>query len=427
LENFEMKKTLVALAAFASVSSFAQQLPSGFNTNPAWGSGVLITGAYDVGYGGITYKGGNKYNGVINNGTTTSQIDFAGVQDLGGGTKADFFFESDINTFSNAGNSGSAAFNGYANSATAPTGLATANTATGVQAASAFGNGEVKAGLEGAYGYIAAGSPNNAGLDANQMTQPFGTAVGSGYAAGWGAAGGASSGNTARVRYDNSVRYLSPSFSGWNVSYTFRNKQAAPVNSMFSTSPGLTGQSGVNELAGIYRMGPINFIALVQKDDGSGVSNSVGTVQGQEKSYTQTALGGNYTVGDSVFFGGLNHLTTASGSLNRNTSRVGYQYTDGAVVYKFAYTKATDSAGATNGLQTSVFGAGADYNLSKTTALYFRTEKTNDGIGLLTSTESNGAAPGSTTATTATTAGFNSNGSPDTSRVRTLAGIRITF
>lgn len=77
-----MKKTLIALAAFAAVSSFAQ-------------SSVTIYGTVDVGFGGATANGvetvkfqqQSAYN-------STSKIGFKGTEDLGGGLKANFALET---------------------------------------------------------------------------------------------------------------------------------------------------------------------------------------------------------------------------------------------------------------------------------------------------------------------------------------------
>ncbi len=69
-----MKKTLIALAVLTvSGASFAQ-------------SSVQIDGVMDVGLTSIDYKG-NKVSGIANNGSSTSQINFRGTEDLGGGLK----------------------------------------------------------------------------------------------------------------------------------------------------------------------------------------------------------------------------------------------------------------------------------------------------------------------------------------------------
>lgn len=204
----------------------------------------------DASYSNLTYKGGNKYSGVTYNSTSTSQIDFLGVEDLGGGMKADFFFENDINPTTQY-NTGVAGLNGIANTSnTLGSTTAQVSNATSAQAASTWGNGQVKIGLSGAFGYVALGAVNNAGLDWNQMSGPFGTAWGSGYGVTQGTVGNGY-GASAKVRYDNSVRYLTPELgvAGLIGSLTYRNKNDVAANTQFSTTTGKQALSGVQELA----------------------------------------------------------------------------------------------------------------------------------------------------------------------------------
>ncbi len=77
-----MKKTLVAIAALAATGAFAQ-------------SSVTIDGVVDAGYQSVNYKG-NTVNGIAGNGSSTSQLNFRGTQDLGGGAKASFLYENEL-------------------------------------------------------------------------------------------------------------------------------------------------------------------------------------------------------------------------------------------------------------------------------------------------------------------------------------------
>jgi predicted porin len=82
-----MKKTLVALAALAATSVFAQ-------------SSVSITGGMDIGWKTQTHKGtsgtGAKAAGISDGAMIPSRINFAGTEDLGGGMKAMFMTEIGI-------------------------------------------------------------------------------------------------------------------------------------------------------------------------------------------------------------------------------------------------------------------------------------------------------------------------------------------
>jgi predicted porin len=78
-----MKKSLVALAAFAAVSSFAQ-------------SSVTIYGNLDQSFYRETNAGRVAYTGNGNNNNTTSLWGLTGSEDLGGGLKANFDLKSEI-------------------------------------------------------------------------------------------------------------------------------------------------------------------------------------------------------------------------------------------------------------------------------------------------------------------------------------------
>ena len=410
------------MAAFAATASFAQTayLPSGANVNPAWGTGVKIVGGFDVGYGNYSYKGSNKVSSIAYNGSSTSQISFLGVEDLGGGTKADFWFESDINPVSYVGNPGVATLNG---TFTTTTGLTTQNTFfTGAQSASTWGNGQVKAGIGGSFGYLAIGAVNNAGLDANGMTQPFGTAYGGGYGIGWSAVGNGT-GSSAKVRYDNSARYLTPELApGLIGSLTYRPKNTQAANNMFSTSVGLQGQSGVQELSAIYRQGAIQAIVVNQIDDAEGVRDITGALQTSAAKYTTNSYGGNYTMGNTTLYAGIQKTVNGSSSINNSSNRFAVKY---MVTPMASIAAAYTNLKATDGKNTRTIGVGADYFLSKMTAIYGRYEAVKDDAGKLASTEYNGATTIGTAASV-TTAGFAST-ALDNTRNRLVIGLRTNF
>ena len=78
-----MKKTLIAMAALAATSAFAQ-------------SSVSIVGFVDAGYKNTSSGiASNKKSEIAINGTGTTAIHFRGVEDLGGGMKALFQAEID--------------------------------------------------------------------------------------------------------------------------------------------------------------------------------------------------------------------------------------------------------------------------------------------------------------------------------------------
>ena len=359
-------------------------------------------------------------NSVAHNGSTTSQIDFAGVFDLGGGMKADFFFENDIIPTSYVTNPGSAALNGTYASSTA----VTTTNSTGAQAASSWGNGQVKAGIGGNFGYLAIGAVNNAALDFNQFSNPFATSVGGGYGITM-ATVGSGYGSSAKVRWDNSVRYLTPSFANTIGSLTYRPKNDTAANNMVSTTPGLQGQSGVQELALIYRDGPLNLIAVNQIDDANGVRDVSGAAQTAKK-WTANSIGGNYTYGAFTAYYGHQTMKNDTGSTSNSADRYAVKY---MATPELALSVVSSSVKKVSGLKTTMTGLGADYALSKTVALYAKYESVTDDASMLTSTEANGgtdAAPA--TAVTPITAGFTTPAAfADHKRTRTFVGLRVGF
>lgn len=79
-----MKKSLIALAVLAASGAAMAQ------------SSVTLFGIVDVGVGYIKNSGGNDTYGLANSGLATSRLGFRGVEDLGGGLKAGFWLEGQI-------------------------------------------------------------------------------------------------------------------------------------------------------------------------------------------------------------------------------------------------------------------------------------------------------------------------------------------
>jgi predicted porin len=85
LENLEMKKTLVALAALAATSAFAQ-------------SSVTVYGLVDIAYGAKTISKPDgsmvaKQSGIMDGGYAGNRIGFKGTEDIGSGQVIGFVYE----------------------------------------------------------------------------------------------------------------------------------------------------------------------------------------------------------------------------------------------------------------------------------------------------------------------------------------------
>jgi len=350
-----MKKTLIALAVLTvSGASFAQ-------------SSVSIDGIVDAGLQSIDYKG-NKVSGIANNGSSTSQINFRGTEDLGGGLKANFRVETDWNTVSNSGNTGAAYVSGDAKGA-----------------AGTFGNGELRIGLSGGFGSIDAGAVNYNSLISGLVGQPFGTAIGSGFAA-----------TSARlVRSDNSIKYTSPSFSGLTVSLYNAQKQSKATGASeaaFTTSFGAYDFTGSDEVNVSYNNGPIaaSYSNLKQKA-------AAGT------STTYDTLGANYALGAAKLFVLMQNTKNSAATTDNSYVALSGTYTMGATTLMASAGTFENKAG----VKSKLAALGADYALSKRTAVYARYESIDDKAGVA--------------ANPATLVGTNDK------RTRTAIGVRHAF
>jgi predicted porin len=372
---------LAALATLAATGAFAQ-------------SSVQIDGVMDAGYQARDYKG-TKVTGIAGNGSSTSQINFRGTEDLGGGLKANFRVETDWNTVSNNGNTGvaSSLSTGVAGSAaTAGSDVPVGNQKN--SAAGTFGNGEIRVGVSGAFGSIDAGAVNYNTLGTYLTGQPFGTAIGSGFRAVFVNDAQAVSG----VRAENSVKYVSPSFSGLTASLYYSGKQtkansvAATTKSttgmnsqqsMFSTSLGAYDQQGTTELGLNYANGPLAASFSTLKNDFVGIYTGNASTQ-TNLNYTQTVntLAANYTMGAAKLFI-LNQTNKTGGSpaaaVDNTTTTVSATYTIGSTVLMAQVGGLKNAAG----LKSDITGLGADYSLSKRTTVYARYESINDKAGAI--------------------------------------------
>jgi len=389
-----MKKSLIALAALAATASFAQ-------------SSVQIDGIMDAGFQSINYKG-TSISGIAGNGSSTSALNIRGTEDLGGGLKADFRVETNWNLAFNRANTGAAGtmsvaasqgvtsvydVNGNLSEAgTEKVGI----TSKGANAtAGSFANGELRVGLEGGFGRVDLGAVNFNALGALATGNPFGTAIGGGY----GSLTRVDAAGTA-VRSDSSVKYTSPSFGGLNVTLYKANKQTKGpnANDNFSASLGKMDLAGSQEIGLNYANGPlaVSYSHLVQDfkgvDSATGGSTAdtwfvsstcasleptcaVANTTGSTKS-TLNLLGANYTMGAVKLFG------LYQTNKNDAATPVDTRYMSGAVAYTMGATTLTAQVGKfhnhTTDKNANLVGLGADYALSKRTAVYARYESIKD-------------------------------------------------
>ncbi len=314
---------------------------------------MTISGTADVGFQAINYKG-NTVNGFNQNGSATSGFKIQGSEDLGGGLKANFVFGSDFNLVSRNANTGSTGASG----------------ATPVTVGT-FGNTELGAGLQGNFGKVDIGHLAFNTLTTFTTGQPFGTAIGGGYASVTRVNASAS-----LVRDDNALRYVSPSFSGLTVSLFKSNKQTKATSTDFNAALGAYDKLGSEEIGLNYVNGPLAASFSSLKQD----SKDVGTTT---TSSTVNTLGANYAIGAAKVYGlyqtnkNTGAATTAA-TVDTQFASVSASYTMGATTLMAQVGELKAKAGTYNGEKSSLVGLGADYALSKRTALYARYEAIND-------------------------------------------------
>lgn len=384
---------------------------------------MTIDGGLDAGYQSITYKNAaGATGGIGQNGSSTSQINFRGVSDLGGGLKATFRVETDWNVVSNKANTGF--INGVTTQGTVPSASSNqVTTASPNSGGGTFGNGELRVGLESAtLGQLHLGAVNNASFDAMMNGQPFGTALGGGFR-GITRTDAGTMGSSA-VRGDQSAKYITPTFNGVSGSLLVIKKSSTAAAGAaattftpsaaydYTTTTNAYDFAGVQEYSVAYVNGPINARYTTQRTDSTGIDTLATTSLTNRKLNT---LGANYTLGNTVVYFLNQTYKTDSSTVNGNrVNQLSVKHTIGNhVLMATTGTASNDAAYAatTNYGKTSLTGLGYDYNLSKTTALYARYDSITDKGGLLTKV-----------ATVDGSAGANGD-----KRTRTALGLRVAF
>jgi predicted porin len=376
LENFQMKKTLVALAALAATASFAQ-------------STVGITGTLDIGFANANTNGSTVTNNVSGNHTSTSAVKFIGTEDLGGGMKARFNLEINPNlasssTLNTAGNTSTGAYQAY----------------TGTPF-----NGEQWVALGGGFGEVKFGTANAGALLVNGMAQPFGTALGGGYSGSFGRFGNTAginqfyglASNAGRiVRHEKVAQYTTPTMSGFK----------AMVEYAAGNGDSTTSTSNTNAFTGVmlsYANGPLNVgYSYTSIKAGSNAAATTPVVIGgaavaglaANTGLTYNFLAANYTFGATTVMAGYSTAKSDAATPIEDTNATN-------IGLKHALSPSLDlSANVLNRTSNiyagagKVLGLGADYKLSKRTATYVRYENRDTDTGNGTAGEVNTVAVG---------------------------------
>lgn len=206
-----MKKTLIAVAALAATSAFAQN--------------VTVIGTVDATYRSTTVDYGNGTSGGQNvlgqNGSGTTNFTLIGTEDLGGGLKAIFNTEFDF-------------------------------VASG-QTEGPTGGGQLFVGLEGAFGSIKLGKPNSPTLTVQGSRSAFGTKdggrVGVATSANANTSSGSSNMGQSVTRTSGSILYTTPNFSGFSAQLDYAPGAKAET--------GITETGAITDIGAFYANGPI--------------------------------------------------------------------------------------------------------------------------------------------------------------------------
>lgn len=326
-----MKKTLVALAAFAAVSAFAQ-------------SSVTLSGIVKGGVAHTKYSGGGvgttNGNGLeIADGS--SRFIIGGTEDLGGGLKAVFQIDTRFRLDESP--------------------------------AAAQAGGNTFVGLSGGLGMIQLGKMDTHYCLGSDQHGARSTALQASSCGILGFVGGGAGGTTTAIanasRSVNVVRYTTPRFSGFQGQVNYSTNFQGVATNVGDAGKGRAIQAGLN-----YANGPIKAGFSVW--DGKTESRVAGAVRGDQKAYTLMAdyNFGVATVGltfdqsevDRGVIGG------AAAETERRAWSIPVTVPLGAGTFLFTYTKARD--GKLNGTTQANTGAslvsvGYDYALSKRTSL----------------------------------------------------------
>jgi predicted porin len=328
-----MQKKIIALAiAGLSSAAFAQ-------------SNVTISGLFDAGLLNSKTQVASGSTNAGYNGSATSNLTIAATEDLGGGMKSGVLLETDIRG-NNAGAGGLAGFQHYVwiggNFGTVSLGQRTNFTTTTLTTIQPFGTA-MGGGFAGASTTITSNRLRGGGADA------FGAAPTQGDVTG-----------TRDVRPDGVVDYRSPSMNGFSLGAQFR-----PRNNDATET---TASYGYLNLGANYNNGPLNL-----SFSDAAYTNASAVASGTDK-INHTALGGNYTFGPATVYLGWTRSKGVIAGVTTTDSR------SWNIALKYAVTPSLSLAAnllrdddkLVANVDRTLNGFGADYALSKRTAAYAR-------------------------------------------------------
>ncbi len=318
-----MKKSLIALAVLASSGAAMAQ------------SSVTLFGVVDQ---AVTYVNGqDNWSGLQSGGNSTSRIGFRGVEDLGGGLKAQFWLEAGILADSGSGKSGGAE----------GTGLEFKRRST----VSLLGN----------FGEVRLGRSTTAAYDATSRYDVFGT-VGIGQSQQFADV----------IRVSNMVSYYSPDFSGFK----------AGVNYGFGEVAGNNSAKRYLGASLTYDNGPLSLGLGVDRLNGNKLLPA-------DEDMTRWSLGGSYNFGVAKLAAAYTNVNFKPQTGLKDKDRglyIGLSAPVGAAgEAKISYNRYENKFDGSK-LKADQIALGYVHNMSKRTAVYgtyaYMKNKNKDGANL---------------------------------------------
>jgi predicted porin len=306
LGEFSMKKTLVAIAALAAVSSFAQSTVTLYGVADVW-LGSLKNPGYTVNVNGTTgvvtsaVAGTAVTQTLLNTGGLSgSRFGLRGSEDLGGGLKANFVMENGHNTETGAAGQGGLLF--------------------GRQAF---------VGLSGGFGEVRFGRQYPAYDEARGGSDLFGHSA---FSSNTASSSWQGFGRDYTYRVNNAIHYISPNMGGFTGAFTYTLGE----NKTATTSAGK-----VMSLRLSYANGPIALALAHQNEKNAGGNANAG------------GLGQNDN--GNVF--GLRNVVITGGPLVTSESHtfLSGAYDFGVARVQLAFNRSKDN---------SIFGADKDMALN---------------------------------------------------------------
>lgn len=328
-----MKKSLIAVAALAATSAFAQSSVSIYGVADVWFGSSKTTNTTAAGV-----STSERQTLLGDGGVSSSRIGFKGTEDLGGGLKANFVLEQGFN---------------MTNGAQATTGQAFSR--------------QANVGLSGAFGAVQLGkvwTPYDDVRAANNDTFNANVAA-----------------STVWLGYEDNpnstIKYTSPNFNGFtgSLSYSLGGDKTAAASA-----------SSVFSLGAQYANGPVSVGFAHQQQKQTGGASSVfsatpfgltlaqlGLVNGNGKT-KYTLINGSYNFGVAKLVGGFN---TAKQDNDTVADFKATEYNLGVevplasnLVLGVGYAQSKLKNDAATVAKSTGFSTALVYNLSKRTAAY---------------------------------------------------------